>query len=111
VKEGTVYGLDAAGSLMATLTEGLTVEGWSEHTYARLDNIQSGTTPLPPNTTAWDILEKDFLELFIDYAECERGCDELKRLSVAGDYVDKYIATFEVLACHANMKLDDPVNL
>jgi len=49
--------------------------------------------------------------LFIDYAERERACDKLKRLSMAGDYVDEYVTTFEVLACRANMKLDDPANL
>ena len=30
---------------------------------------------------------------------------------MAGDYVDEYVTTFEVLACRANMKLDDPANL
>jgi len=58
----------------------------SEHAHARLDKIQSGATPLPPDTTAWDILEKDFLQSFVDYEERERACDELKRLSMAGDY-------------------------
>jgi hypothetical protein len=53
---------------MATLIEGPNVEGWSERAYARLDKIQSGATLLPPNTTAWDILEEDFLQSFVDCA-------------------------------------------
>jgi len=42
-----------------SLIEGPNVEGWSERAYGLLKKIQSGTTPLPPNTAAWELLEKD----------------------------------------------------
>src|SRR5712691_7071930 len=51
-----------------SLIEGPNVEGWSERAYARLDKIQRGMTLLPPDTTAWDLLEKDFLRSLTDYA-------------------------------------------
>jgi hypothetical protein len=76
-----------------SLIEGPNVEGWSERAYARLDKIQRGTTSLPPDTTAWDLLEKDFLRSLTDYAERERACDELKSLSMRGDVIDEYIVT------------------
>jgi hypothetical protein len=64
-----------------------------------------------PGTVAWDILEKDFLQAFIDYADEERARDELKRLAMQGDAVDKYITPFEQLARRASLESNDPSNL
>jgi len=93
-----------------SLVEGPNAEGWSKHAYKRLDKIQSSTMPLPPNVTAWDILERDFGQSFIDYVDREKAYNELCKLSMAGDHVDKYIAMFGHLVHCTDLKLNDLSN-
>jgi hypothetical protein len=68
-----------------SLIEGPNVKGWCERAYAQLHKIQNRVMPLPPNVTAWNLLEKDFTQSFIDYAEQERAEEELRTLSMRGD--------------------------
>ena len=65
--------------------------------------------PLPPGKTAWDVLEEDFLQLFVNCAEHERACDEMKQLSMASHRIGEYVLSF--LTRRAWIKLDDPANM
>jgi len=60
--------------------------------------------------TAWDILERDFGQSFINYIDREKACNELCKLLMAGDHVDKYITTFGRLVYRTDLKLNDPSN-
>lgn len=40
--------------------------------------IRSGALPLVPGTSAWDLLEPDFLRVFVDHAERERALDGIR---------------------------------
>lgn len=94
-----------------SLIEGSKVKGWTECSYKWLDKLQTEKTTLPFSMTAWETLEQDFRNAFIDYAEHKRAADKLKKLRMTEGCIDEYIATFERLAHHAHADLNNPLNL
>ena len=94
-----------------SLIEGSKVEGWTDRSYEWLDKVQNGKTTIPFGMTAWEVLECDFRNTFIDYAEHERAADDLKRLRMKEGRINEYITAFECLAHRANADLNDPLNL
>ena len=94
-----------------SLIKGSKVEGWTDHLYEWLDKVQNGKTTIPFGMTAWEVLERDFCNAFVDYAEHERVADDLKKLRMKEGRINKYIAAFERLAHHTNADLNDPLNL
>jgi len=66
---------------------------------------------IPHQSNAWKELEKRFKEAFSDYAECERAQDELKKLKIRNDNLDKYLAAFETQALRADIDMNDHTNL
>jgi hypothetical protein len=60
---------------------------------------------------AWQVLEREFCNMFIDYAEHECAQDELAKLKMQGGDGDGYIASFEFLGHRAGMDLNDPTTL
>jgi Retrotransposon gag protein len=60
---------------------------------------------------AWKVLEQDFCQAFIDYAEHERAQDEIWKLCIKDKNVNEYITMFERLSHHIGMDLDDPTAL
>jgi len=47
----------------------------------------------------------------LDYTEHKRAQDELKKLKMKGNNLDKYLATFETLALHGELDHNNPSNL
>jgi hypothetical protein len=91
-----------------SLMDGPKVEGWTQHTYDWLDQVEADPSQLPFKMTAWQALEANFKRSFVDYAEHERTQDELRKLKMKDSNVDEYIAAFQLLGHHAGMNLDDP---
>ena len=94
-----------------SLIEGAKVEGWTDRSYEWLDKVQTGKTTIPFGMTAWEVLERDFCNAFVDYAEHKRAADNLKKLRMKEGRIDEYIVAFERLAHRANADLNDPLNL
>jgi hypothetical protein len=57
------------------------------------------------------VLEQDFCQAFIDYAEHERAQDEIRKLCMKDKNINEYIAAFKCLGHHVGMDLDDPTAL
>ena len=93
------------------LIEGSKVEGWTDRSYEWLDKVQNGETTIPFGMTAWEVLECDFHNAFVDYAEHEHAADDLKRLRMKEGHIDEYITAFKRLAHHTNADLNNPLNL
>jgi Retrotransposon gag protein len=92
--------------------KGPKVKGWVQRNYDWLDNTESDPeTYVPHGMTAWQVLKREFCNMFIDYAEHERAQDELVKLKMQGGDVDGYIASFEFLGHWARMDLNDPTTL
>ena len=94
-----------------SLIKGIKVEGWTDHSYKWLNKVQTGKTTIPFSMTAWEVLEHDFHNAFIDYAEHKHVADDLKKLHMKEGHINEYIAAFKCLAHHTNANLNDPLNL
>jgi len=56
-------------------------------------------------------MEEKFKVSFTDYAERECTQDQLGKLKMTGDNLDKYLALFKTLRNCAELNPDDPSNL
>jgi hypothetical protein len=57
------------------------VKGWIEHSYNWLDKAKQNLDDvLPFGTMAWEVLEQDFCQAFIDYAKNEQAQDKIRKL-------------------------------
>jgi hypothetical protein len=52
-----------------SLIDGPKVEGWTQHTYDWLDQVEANPFQLPFKMSTWQALEADFKQSFIDYTE------------------------------------------
>jgi hypothetical protein len=91
-----------------SLMDGPKVEGWTQCTYDWLNQIEADPSQLPFKMSAWQALEADFKQSFINYAEHKCAQDELRKLKIKDSNVDKYITAFQLLSHHVEMNLDDP---
>jgi hypothetical protein len=91
-----------------SLMDGPKVEGWMQCTYDWLNQVEADPSQLPFKMTAWQALEADFKQLFINYMEHKHMQDELRKLKMKDSNVDEYIAAFQLLGHCAGMNLDDP---
>ena len=76
-----------------SLIKGSKVKGWTEWSYEWLNKLQTEKTTLPFSMTAWEALEQDFKNAFVDYAEHEQAADELKKLYMKEGQIDEYIVS------------------
>jgi hypothetical protein len=90
-----------------SLMDGPKVEGWMQHTYDWLDQVEADPSQLPFKMSAWQALEADFKQSFIDYVEHKCMQDKLRKLKMKDSDVDEYIAAFQLLSHHAGMNLDN----
>jgi len=94
-----------------SLLEGPKCEGWVDAADRWLCHVVEDPSMIPRRSNAWKELEKCFKEAFSDYAEHERAQDELKKLKMKNDNLDKYLAAFETQALRANIDMNDHTNL
>jgi len=94
-----------------SLLEGPKCEGWVDAADRWLHHVVEDPSMIPCRSNAWKELEKRFKEAFSDYAERERAQDELKKLKMKNDNLDKYLAAFETQALHADIDMNDHTNL
>jgi hypothetical protein len=90
-----------------SLMDGPKVKGWTQCTYDWLDQVEADPSQLPFKMSAWQALEADFKQSFIDYVEHEHAQDELRKLKMKDSNVDEYIATFQLLSHCTGMNLDN----
>ena len=57
------------------------------------------------------MLEEDFKQSFMDYAQQEKAYNNLQKLRMTGRNIDKYISEFQMLGHQVHMDLDDPAVL
>jgi hypothetical protein len=94
-----------------SLMDGPKVEGWTQRTYDWLDQVEADPSQLLFKMSAWQALEADFKQSFVDYAEHKCAQDELRKLKMKDSNVDEYIAAFQLLGHCTGMNLNDPSTL
>jgi len=94
-----------------SLLEGPKCEGWVDAADRWLRHVVEDPSMIPRRSNAWKELEKRFKEAFSDYTERERAQDELKKLKMRNDNLDKYLAAFETQALRADIDMNNHTNL
>ena len=94
-----------------SLLEGPKCKGWVNTTDHWLQHVVDNPSMIPHQSNAWKELKKQFKEAFSDYAEQERAQDELKKLKMKNDNLDKYLAAFETHALRTDIDMNDHTNL
>jgi hypothetical protein len=98
-------------SYFLSLVKGPNVKGWTKRQLDWLDIVCEDPTELPWHMTAWQVLEREFRNAFVDYAEHKRAQDEIRKLKMNAGNVDQYIAEFQQLADRGNLDVNEPSNL
>jgi hypothetical protein len=98
-------------SYFLSLVKGPNVKGWTKRQLDWLDIVCEDPTELPWHMTAWQVLEHEFRNTFVDYAKHERAQDEIRKLKMNAGNVDQYIAKFQQLADRGNLDVNEPSNL
>ena len=91
--------------------KGNKMKGWTRMQSEWLQDVEEGTELLPRTRNAWQVVEHNFKQAFIDYTVKEKAQDELHKLCMKEGNIDQYIADFQLLAMDANVDLDEPTVL
>ncbi len=91
--------------------KGNKTKGWTRMQSEWLQDVEDRTKMLPRTRNAWQVVEHNFKQAFIDYAVKEKAQDELHKLKMKEGNIDQYIADFQLLAMDANIDLDEPTVL
>ena len=76
-----------------------------------MQDVEDGSELLPQTQNAWQVVEHNFKQAFVNYAVKEKAQDELHKLKMKEGNIDQYIADFQLLAMDANVDLDEPTVL
>src|SRR5260370_24266685 len=91
--------------------KGNKTKGWTRMQSEWLQDIEEGNELLPRTRNAWQVVEHNFKQAFIDYAVKEKAQDELHKLKMKEGNIDQYIMDFQLLTMDANVDLDEPTVL
>jgi len=94
-----------------SLLDGEKVNGWVDMAFNWLKEIEADPSLIDRYSNPWKMMEEKFKVSFTDYAEREHAQDQLGKLRMTGDNLDKYLASFETLGNCAELNPDDPSNL
>ena len=77
------------------LIKGSKVEGWTDRSYEWLDKVQNNRASIPFGMMAWEVLERNFKNAFVDSVEHEHAADKLKKLKMKDGRINEYITAFK----------------
>ncbi len=91
--------------------KGNKTKGWTRMQLEWLQDVEEGSELLPRTRNAWQVVEYNFKQAFIDYAIKEKAQDKLHKLRMKEGNINQYITDFQLLAMDANIDLDEPTVL
>jgi len=94
-----------------SLLDGEKVNGWVDMAFNWLEEIENDPSLIDRFSNPWKMMEEKFKVSFTDYAERECAQDQLGKLRMTSDNLNKYLASFETLGNRAELNPDDPSNL
>jgi len=94
-----------------SLLDGEKVNGWVDMAFNWLKEIEANPSLIDRFSNPWKMMEEKFKVSFTDYTEREHAQDQLGKLKITGDNLNKYLALFETLGSRAELNPDDPSNL
>jgi retrotransposon gag protein len=90
---------------------GTKTKGWTRMQSLWLQDAEEDPSIIPATQNAWQMVEHDFKQTFVDYAVKEKAQDELHKLQMKEGNIDQYITNFSLLAMDAQVDLDKPTIL
>jgi retrotransposon gag protein len=90
---------------------GTKTKGWTRMQSLWLQDAEEDPSIIPVTRNAWQMVEHDFKQTFVDYAIKEKAQDELHKLQMKEGNIDQYIADFSLLAMDAQVDPDEPTIL
>jgi len=94
-----------------SLLDGEKVNGWVDMAFNWLEEIEANPSLIGRFSNPWKMMEEKFKVSFTNYVERECAQDQLGKLRMTGDNLNKYLASFKTLRNHAELNPDDPSNL
>jgi retrotransposon gag protein len=90
---------------------GTKTKGWTQMQSLWLQDAEEDPSIIPATRNAWQMVEHNFKQTFVDYAVKEKAQDELHKLQMKEGNIDQYIADFSLLAMDAQVDPDEPTVL
>jgi retrotransposon gag protein len=90
---------------------GTKTKGWTRMQSLWLQDAEEDPSIIPTTWNAWQMVEHDFKQTFVDYTIKEKAQDELHKLQMKEGNIDQYIANFSLLAMDAQVDPDEPTIL
>ncbi len=91
--------------------KGNKMKGWTRMQSKWLQDVEENLEILPHTQNAWQVVEHNFKQAFVDYAVKEKAQDKLHKLKMKEGNINQYITDFQLLAMDANIDLDEPTVL
>jgi retrotransposon gag protein/zinc knuckle protein len=90
---------------------GTKTKGWTRMQSLWLQDAEEDPSIIPATQNAWQMVEHNFKQTFMDYAVKEKAQDELHKLQMKEGNTDQYIANFSLLAMDAQVDPNEPTVL
>jgi hypothetical protein len=86
-------------------------KGWTRMQSLWLQDAEEDPSIIPAMQNAWQMVEHDFKQTFMDYAMKEKVQDKLHKLQIKEGNIDQYIADFSLLAMDTQVDPNEPTVL
>jgi retrotransposon gag protein len=90
---------------------GTKTKGWTRMQSLWLQDAEEDPSIIPATQNAWQMVEHNFKQTFVDYAMKEKAQDKLHKLQMKEGNIDQYIADFSLLAMDAQVDPNEPTIL
>jgi retrotransposon gag protein len=90
---------------------GTKTKGWTRMQSLWLQDAEEDPSIIPATRNAWQMVEHNFKQTFVDYTVKEKVQDELHKLQMKEGNINQYIANFSLLAMDAQVDPDEPTVL
>jgi retrotransposon gag protein len=90
---------------------GTKTKGWMHMQSLWLQEAEEDPSIIPTMRNAWQMVEQDFRQTFVNYAIKEKAQDELHKLQMKEGNIDQYIANFSLLAMDVQVDPNEPTIL
>jgi retrotransposon gag protein len=90
---------------------GMKTKGWTRMQSLWLQEAEEDPSIIPITCNAWQMVEHDFKQTFVDYTVKEKAQDKLHKLQMKEGNINQYIADFSLLAMDAQIDPNKPTIL
>jgi retrotransposon gag protein len=87
------------------------MKGWTRVQSIWLQEAEENPSIIPIMWNAWQMVEHDFKQTFVDYTVKEKVQDELHKLQMKEGNIDQYIVDFSLTAMDAQVDPNEPMVL